>query len=262
MASCPRENEPVELEGLSMHDSIGLKMKEALQSPEGKRQFNEAHFAVASTKYDFATQALSLGRDVHWKDELIGLLPEIAAPMCLDLACGTGDLTFRLAERYSKGQVIGLDLTGAMIDRARVRNTYPNIQFAVKDMCRTGLDDNSVDIITGAYALRNAPDINQALAEIHRVMKPGGTAAFLDFAKPKHPARQALNYALLKVWGSFWGWMLHRDTNVHGYISESLKTFPHREGLRQRILEQGFEQFRSRSHFLGMVEVLLFRKRA
>jgi len=237
-----------------------LSMKNSLRSPQGKLQFNEAHFSIAATKYDFATQALSLGRDVHWKDELITLLPEKEKPVCLDLACGTGDLTFRLAERYPEGQIIGLDLTEAMIERAQVRNTHANVQFTINDMCQTGLADNSVDIVTGAYALRNAPSIQQALREIHRVMKPGGTAAFLDFAQPRQRTLQVLDYFMLKVWGSFWGLMLHANPTIHGYISESLKTFPHRQALKHLILKQGFTAFRSRPHFLRIMDILVFDK--
>ena len=243
-----------------MQDVIGLNLKESLQSPEGKLQFNEAHFAVASSQYDRATQCLSLGRDRHWKDALIQQLPDKTDPTCLDLACGTGDLTFQLAQRYPDGHVIGLDLTQAMIERAQVRNSFTNIEFLVQDMCRTGLPDQSVDIVTGAYALRNAPDIHQALDEIHRVMKPGSTAAFLDFAKPRHRVLQSINYGLLKVWGSFWGWALHRNPDVHGYISESLKGFPHHAALKQMIQDKGFTQLRTHRHFMGMMETYVFVK--
>jgi ubiquinone/menaquinone biosynthesis methyltransferase len=243
-----------------MHTSTHLGMKKSLRSPKGKLRFNEAHFSIASTKYDFATQALSLGRDIHWKEELITLLPSTSAPVCLDLACGTGDLTFRLADRYPEGRIIGLDLTEAMIERAKIRNIHTHVEFTIKDMCETGLADNSVDIVTGAYALRNAPDIYEALAEIHRIMKPGGTAAFLDFAKPKDRIPQILNYAMLKVWGSFWGLSLHANPSIHGYISESLKTFPHRQALKQAIETQGFTHFQNRPHFMGVMDILVFEK--
>jgi demethylmenaquinone methyltransferase/2-methoxy-6-polyprenyl-1,4-benzoquinol methylase len=235
-------------------------MKECLQSPEGKLQFNEAHFTEAATQYDLATRCLSLGRDVLWKDHLINLLPDKSAPACLDLACGTGDLTFRLADRYPDGTIHGLDLTEAMIVRARARNTLANVHFSIQDMCQTDIGDNSIDIVTGAYALRNAPDMNQALAELYRIMKPGATAAFLDFAKPKNPLLQKMNYYLLKAWGRFWGWALHRNATIHGYISESLITFPHRAAFKREIQQAGFAHLHGRTHFLGMVETLVFEK--
>ena len=243
-----------------MNRPMTLRMKECLQSPEGKLQFNEAHFTEAASKYDLATQCLSLGRDVHWKDRLIALLPEIPTPACLDLACGTGDLTFRLANRYPDGNIHGLDLTEAMIVRARARNTFNNIHFSLQDMSRTDIADNSMDIVTGAYALRNAPDMDQALTEIYRIMKPGATAAFLDFAKPKNRLLQSMNYYLLKAWGRFWGWTLHRNAAIHGYISESLITFPHRAALKDKIQQAGFHHLRSRTHCLGITETLVFEK--
>lgn len=237
-----------------------LNMKDCLASQEGKRKFNEAHFAEAACHYDFATKAMSLGRDRFWKDALIRFLPDKQRPVCLDLACGTGDLCFRLAERYPGGAITGLDLTAAMIELAHARNPYDHIDFVTGDMCHIDQDENCVDIVTGGYALRNAPDIDLALTEIHRVMKPGATAAFLDFSKPESRVMGTMNYLLLKVWGRFWGWVLHRNAEVHGYISESLKTYPNRKALKERIQQAGFSDIRSQRYFLGIMETIIFDK--
>lgn len=211
-------------------------------------------------KYDFITRALSLGADNAWKDELVEKLPQINRPRCLDLACGTGDITFRLANKYPAGLVVGLDLAEEMLARARFCNLSSNIQFVINDMCRTGFDDNSFDIVTGGYALRNAPDIKKVLTEIWRVMRFGGTGAFLDFSKPTNTVSQKLENALLKIWGSFWGLVLHGNTEVYTYIAESLKQFPNCEQLKQYLNEKGFVNIRSKKHFYGIIEIILFEK--
>jgi demethylmenaquinone methyltransferase/2-methoxy-6-polyprenyl-1,4-benzoquinol methylase len=127
-------------------------------------------------------------------------------------------------------------------------------------MCRTGFDDNSFDIVTGGYALRNAPDIKKALMEIRRVMRFRGTGAFLDFSRPANAAFAKLENALLKIWGSFWGLALHGNTEVYTYIAESLKQFPDCEQLKQYLKEIGFGNIRSKKHFYGIIEIIIFEK--
>jgi ubiquinone/menaquinone biosynthesis C-methylase UbiE len=126
-------------------------------------------------------------------------------------------------------------------------------------MCSTGFPDDSFDVITGSYALRNAPDLGLAFREIRRILKPGGTAAFLDFSKPEDASLQALQRRLLWTWCGFWGFVLHGKRHVHGYIAESLGTYPDRTRLRKLIREWGFEQTASRMFFFGMIELIVLR---
>ncbi len=243
-----------------MRKRFALRMHDYIHYPKGKLIYNEELFTEIAPKYDFITRALSFGADDAWKDELVDKLPGINRPRCLDLACGTGDITFRLANKYPAGFVVGLDLTKDMLARAQFRNLYSNIWFVANDMCRTGFDDNSFDIVTGGYALRNAPDIKKALTEIWRVMKFGGTGAFLDFSKPANAAFAKLENALLKIWGSFWGLVLHGNAEVYTYIAESLKQFPDCEKLKQYLKETGFGNIRSKKHFYGIIEIIIFEK--
>jgi len=239
---------------------FALRMHDYIHCPEGKLKYNEQMFAEIARRYDFITRVLSFGRDSPWKDELVGQLPELDAPACLDLACGTGDITFRLAGRYPQGRIVGLDLTEAMLAYARSRNSYPNVEFTVRDMCATGFAANSVDIVTGGYALRNAPELKKALSEVERVLKPGGIAGFLDFSKPPGRAFQKVELAVLKMWGGFWGLVLHRNHELYTYIGESLKQFPDSEQLKECVRQAGFSGLRSRKHFFGVVETIVFEK--
>jgi demethylmenaquinone methyltransferase/2-methoxy-6-polyprenyl-1,4-benzoquinol methylase len=240
--------------------AFGLKSADHLANPTAKRLFNISLFREVAPRYDFVTRALSLGRDSAWKRQLVDALPAAPDCACLDLACGTGDITFLLAQRYPRGTVIGADLTSAMLDRARAANRHDHVRFLERDMCDTGMGDASVDVVTGGYALRNAPDLGQALREIRRVLKPGGTAAFLDFSKPAHRRGQSATYAILKTWGGFWGLALHGAPEVYGYIAESLKHFPDRASLRGLLAREGFHDVRSAHFYCGMVELVTFRK--
>lgn len=124
------------------------------------------------------------------------------------------------------------------------------------------LPDDGADIVTGSYALRNAPVVRRALAEIHRVLKRGGIAASLDFSKPASLRRQQIELAILRLWGSFWGKLLHRDPDTYAYIAESLRQFPDRESLYQLCSEAGFEIVTSKLFYFGVVECLVPKKRA
>lgn len=243
-----------------MRRNFTLKMHDYIHRPEGKRQYNEAMFGEIAPRYDFITRALSFGRDRKWKDDLVGKLPDIGNARCLDLACGTGDITFRLAQKYPEGHVVGLDLTEAMVALARPRNSFGNVEFVIGDMSQTDFADESFEIVTGGYALRNAPDLTKALKEIRRVMKPGGTGAFLDFSKPSNRALQKVELLALKTWGAFWGLALHRNTEVYTYIAESLKQFPDSPKLKELIEQIGFGIIRSEKHFLGMTETIIVEK--
>jgi len=238
----------------------GLSLDEHLRVPELKRAYNERLFTRVAGKYGFVTLALSLGRDRAWKRLLVRALPEVARPVCVDLACGTGDITALLAERYPAGEVHGIDLTPAMLDLAR-RRCLPGVIFSRQDMCRLSFQDESVHIVTGGYALRNAPSLEGALAEIRRVLKPGGTAAFLDFSKPATKVPQVLGHIVLKAWGSLWGLLLHRNREVYAYIAETLRRYPDRTALHRLFDETGFERVAGNLLYFGMLELVVLRKR-
>ena len=237
-----------------------------LRVPAAKREYNEVLFAEVARRYDLVTRALSLGRDQAWKRALIASLPDAGAtsggraPVCVDLACGTGDVAFALARRYPQGTVCGVDLTPEMLAIARVRNHFPNVTLELGDMHRLPFASDSVDVVTGSYALRNAPALTVALQEIHRVLRPGGTAAFLDFSKSPHWLWQRLTYGVLYAWGAFWGLLLHRQPAVYAYIAKSLWHFPDRVALRQELSQAGFTEVASRQFYSGTLEMITVTK--
>lgn len=243
-----------------MRPRFDLKIHDHLDRPERKRRYNELHFSEAAGRYDLATRAMSLGRDGAWKRALVAALPEMEAPRCLDLACGTGDIAFLLARRYPGGAILGLDLAEPMLAIARRRNHFPRVRFARGDLAATGLQAAGFDIVTGSYAIRNAPELGAALDEIRRVLRPGGVAAFLDFAKPTSPFRQRLQYRLLKNWCGLWGLLLHGNPEIHGYIAASLQAFPDREELRGLLRRHGFVLVAERRFYGGLLEMLVLQK--
>jgi demethylmenaquinone methyltransferase/2-methoxy-6-polyprenyl-1,4-benzoquinol methylase len=231
-----------------------------LRTPAAKREYNELLFAEVAKRYDLVTRALSLGRDQAWKRTLLDSLPAGLAPVCVDLACGTGDVSFALARRYPQGTVCGIDLTPEMLHIAQARNGFPNLTLQLGDMHHLPFPSASIDIVTGSYALRNAPSLTVALQEIHRVLRPGGTAAFLDFSKSPNRFLQRLSFAVLYLWGSFWGLVLHGQPAVYAYIAKSLWHFPDRESLRRDLTNVGFVEVFSRKFYFGTLEIITVSK--
>ena len=237
-----------------------LRIDAEIDTPEKKRRFNELHFTEASSRYDLATRAMSLGRDQSWKRHLVAALPGSGGAICVDLACGTGDVAFLLADKFPQGSITGIDLTAEMVILAENRNPFGNVSFACQDMTATSFADASVDIVTGSYALRNAPELALGLNEVHRILNPGGHAAFLDFSKSGGRRMQALQYWLLKCWCGLWGTLLHGNPTIHAYIADSLKQFPPRDDYHRMVRRCGFDVVSSRLFYFGMLELLVIRK--
>jgi len=231
-----------------------------------RRILNRTLFDHIAPGYDRMNTFLSLGRDGAWKRELISRLPNRPVARVLDLATGTGDLAFLLARRFPRARIIGVDLSPQMLALAKKRASVeaPGAPIAWRrgEMAKTGLAPGSVDLVTAGYALRNAPDLGATLAEIARVLKPGGVAAVLEFSRSPHRLVQKLELAFLWLWGGFWGTLIHRNRHIYQYFSHSLALYPEHPVLLERFRDAGLEVTVDRPLYLGMLRILLFRKKA
>ncbi|MBX3280278.1 MAG: ubiquinone/menaquinone biosynthesis methyltransferase [Acidobacteria bacterium] len=220
-----------------------LNLKEHVASKEKKQGYVTQMFETIAPRYDFITVLLSYGMDRGWKRQLIGMLALRGDERVLDLACGTGDITFALGERLGRGEVHGLDITRGMIEiseRKRLERGVENVTFHLADIMNMPFEDASFDHITCGYALRNVPDVEGALREIRRVLKPGGKFCSLDFAHPPNRVFRWLYFNYLVVVGSIVGLLLHGDADVYRYIPESLKVYPGQHKVEEMMRNQGF----------------------
>jgi ubiquinone/menaquinone biosynthesis methyltransferase len=243
-----------------MGSAFSLGNSDALKNPTQKRQINRQMFAIIAPRYQWITQILSFGQDRLWKQSLIRALPDLATPLCLDLACGPGDISLLLAARFSSGTVIGVDISPEMLRLARCSQQPANLHYVLADMQCLPVADQSLDIITGGYALRNAPDLNVLLQVIFQKLKPGGAALFLDFSRPIQPRKANLQAKLLKFWTRLWGRIFHGNAEVYGYIAESLALFPNVQDLRERIMAAGFSQYSCQEYLGGFTALIKFQK--
>src|SRR6266496_1651007 len=151
-------------------------LKEHISSKERKQHYVNQLFETIAPRYDSFTVFFSYGMDRRWKRKLIERLMLNGDETTLDIACGTGDIALALGERLHAGETCGLDITQAMLNIAEnKRNTrnLGNVFFSRADIMRMPFADATFDCVTCGYALRNVPDVELALIEIKRVLKPG-----------------------------------------------------------------------------------------
>jgi demethylmenaquinone methyltransferase/2-methoxy-6-polyprenyl-1,4-benzoquinol methylase len=243
-----------------------VSLRRTIATPEGKRRYVRVLFATIADRYDFITRFLSYGQDRRWKRRLIRLAALQPADRVLDLACGTADLALDALPHVRR--VVGVDLTLRMLQLARqradsatradgageasragtvsgaprARGVSP--EFLQGDMLALPFADATFDVVTTGYGLRNVPDLDQALAEIRRVLVPGGRLLSLDFNRPPNAMVRAAYLAYLTVVGSALGFVLHGDPDTYRYIPESIRNYPGARGVARMMERHGFSDVR------------------
>lgn len=222
---------------------MGRNLDRALASPESKSRYVRRLFATIADRYDLITVVLSYGRDRHWKERLLALAGIAPRARVLDLACGTGDIAFDAARAGAR--VVGLDVTPRMVElaRSKARASGDGVAlpiFLVGDMMQLPFADRSFDVVTTGYGLRNVPALGPAIAEIARVMKPGGTFVSLDFNRPESPVMRAIYLTYLGSIGAAFGWLLHRDPDTYRYIPATIRRYPGARRVAVMLNEAGF----------------------
>jgi ubiquinone/menaquinone biosynthesis methyltransferase len=211
-------------------------LRSALDTPAAKRRYVRQLFATIADRYDFITRFLSYGRDRHWKDRLAALSSAGPGSVALDLACGTGDITARLAGRGAR--VVGLDITHRMLQLASARSA--SIPFVTGDILALPFPPAAFDIVTTGYGLRNVPELTSALSEIVRVLRPGGVFVSLDFNRPSNAVIRGVYLAYLTIVGSALGLLLHGDPDTYRYIPQSIRRYPGALAVDEMIRAAGF----------------------
>ena len=217
-----------------------MKWQDRFSSPERKRRYVRSLFATIADRYDLITILLSAGLDRGWKRRLVSEIPSPANARVLDLACGTGDIAFEAAAAGSR--VIGLDITPRMVRLASLKPQpfRHRVSFVTADMMALPMPDASFDVVTTGYGLRNVPDLPGALAEIHRVLRPGGLMLSLDFDRPANRVVRRVYLGYLTVVGSTLGVVLHGDPDTYRYIPESIQRYPGAAGVCALARKAGF----------------------
>ena len=198
-------------------------------------------FARISPRYDLLNHMLSANVDRRWRRRVVRKLkPLLAADArVLDVGCGTGDLSIELFEKTA-AQVLGIDFCRPMLELAKAK--APRLSFIEGDALRLPFADAFFDGITMGFALRNLSSVEAGLAELKRVLKPGGVVAILEFSQPTIPGMREFvrfYYRRLLPWI---GGQVSGSRNAYEYLPDSIARFPDQETLASMMRTAGFEE--------------------
>jgi demethylmenaquinone methyltransferase / 2-methoxy-6-polyprenyl-1,4-benzoquinol methylase len=227
-------------------------------TPPGARDEEQAAryvrgmFGRVAHRYDLLNHLLSLNVDRWWRARTVARLKPILnrpGARVLDLCCGTGDLTLALA-RHGAADVLGSDFCHPMLTAARGKGLSRLIEA---DALQLPFAAASLDLITIAFGFRNFANYRRGLEELHRVLKPGGTLAILEFSTPPNPAFNGLyqwysTRVLPKIGG-----LLSGDSSAYTYLPESVRKFPDAPQLAAAMRDAGYSNVEFERLTFGIV---------
>ena len=214
-------------------------------------------FSSVAGRYDLMNDLMSGGIHRLWKDRMIAALNPRPGESFLDVAGGTGDIAFRIHDRIGGvGNIVVCDLTEAMLrvgrDRATDKGLFEGLSWVCGDAQALPLTPRCVDAYTIAFGLRNVTRIEDALAQAHRVLRPGGRFLCLEFSEVVIPALNELydlySYNVLPRLGD----LVARDRESYQYLVESIRRFPDQDTLAAMMRDAGFQRVRYRNVSAGI----------
>ncbi|TWX58482.1 bifunctional demethylmenaquinone methyltransferase/2-methoxy-6-polyprenyl-1,4-benzoquinol methylase UbiE [Colwellia hornerae] len=204
-------------------------------------------FHSVAAQYDVMNDLMSFGIHRLWKRFTIDASGVRPGNKVLDLAGGTGDLTAKFSQLVGReGKVILADINSSMLnvgrDKLRDKGLVQNIEYVQANAQYLPFEDNTFDIVTIAFGLRNVTDKDMALRSIYRVLKPGGRLLVLEFSKPEHEliskAYDFYSFNILPKMGE----LVAKDGDSYQYLAESIRMHPDQETLKEMMDSAGFEQ--------------------
>lgn len=222
-------------------------------------------FDAIAGKYDLLNMVLSAGLDRQWRKQAIASLQLTGRERVLDVCAGTADVSIGAAlATPGSPRVVGVDFAGAMLakgqEKIRAAGLPGRVQLVRGDAMTLPVTDASVDAVTIAFGIRNVQGTAVALRELHRVLKPGGRLAILEFGLPQAPGlRQLYQWYFLGVLPKI-GRMVSKHGGAYSYLPQSVGAFPWGDDFARLLIEAGFSTAQSRPLTLGVVYLYTARK--
>lgn len=213
-------------------------------------------FNSVASRYDVMNDVMSAGIHRLWKDAMMDWLAPRPGQNLLDVAGGTGDISFRFLKRAGSGHATVLDLTEPMLiegrKRAEAAQMADSLDWVAGDAMALPFADNTFDVYTISFGIRNVTRPQDALAEAFRVLRPGGRLMVLEFSQLPNPAMQkAYDLYSFNVIPRM-GQLIANDRDSYQYLVESIRNFPDQETFLSMIRAAGFENAGYRNLSLGI----------
>lgn len=214
-----------------------------------------AMFDAIAPTYERVNRIVSFGRDAAWRRQAVADARVRPGDIVLDLCCGTGDMLRTFAEAHPDvGGLLGIDFAAQMLGAGAYDGFQPQLIRA--DAQRLPLRDASVDVISCAFGVRNFQDLGAGLAEMRRVLKPGGRVVILEFALPETaPLRWGYKLYTQAVLPRLAHWISRDRTGAYRYLPRSIATFERRGAMLGQLKAAGFEAVTARPMNFGGVVV-------
>lgn len=217
-------------------------------------------FDSVATRYDIMNDVMSGGIHRIWKDRFIDDINPQPGDRILDVAGGTGDIAFRhYRKTQGKADITVCDINQAMLavgqDRALDKGIVNGIDWVTGNAETLPFPDNSFDVYTIAFGLRNVTHIDDALKEAARVLKPGGRFYCLEFSHVDNPIVKKVYDVYSDVCIPQFGRIIAQDKDSYAYLVESIRKFPRREALKNRMLQAGFSKAAHTTMTFGVVAI-------
>ncbi len=213
-------------------------------------------FTNVASRYDVMNDVMSMGIHRIWKDAMMDWLAPRDGQHLLDVAGGTGDVAFRFLKRAPGARATVLDMTESMLvagqTRAEAAQEADKLEWVVGDAMALPFSDNSFDVYTISFGIRNVTRIADALAEAFRVLRPGGRLMVLEFSQlPNAAMQRAYDLYSFNVIPRM-GQVIANDRDSYQYLVESIRKFPEQETFAEMIRTAGFEQVKYRNLSMGI----------
>ncbi|MDU2063994.1 MAG: demethylmenaquinone methyltransferase [Sporomusaceae bacterium] len=208
-----------------------------------KQEYVHEVFTTIASKYDLLNSALSFNQDKYWRRFAVEKANLCPGDLTLDVACGTGMLALEQAKTMGTGQIVGFDFCQNMLDKAAeniaATDYAPMIKLLQGNAMELPFPDNTFKAVTIGFGLRNMPDYKQVIAEMVRVVKPGGRVVSLELAKPSMPGFKQLYYFYFEQVLPFLGKLGIGQEGPYRWLPESLKLYPHQQIVKESFIAAG-----------------------
>ncbi len=216
----------------------------------------ERMFDTIAGKYDLLNHTLSFGIDKLWRKKGIAYLRPFAPKQILDIATGTGDLAIQLQRQLHPDHIIGADLSEGMMEEGRQKvekaGLSAHITFERQDCTAMTYEDNRFDAVTAAFGVRNFERIEQGIAEMHRVLKPGGHLMILELSTPEHFPMAQSYHLYSSVFIPLIGRVLAHNKAAYHYLPASIKVVPQGRVMTELLQRVGFKEAHAQTFTFGV----------